>query len=179
MGEAMRIYNPIIGGEESGGLTVNGHIPEKDGIIALSLVLDLIAAEKKPLSEILKNVKEELGVSFAINNYSIRMTDDESKNAMMAKVEKMFNDALQGKTKFGENHEIDADKTLKLRKSMEEYRKGGDGYKFILTDGSSVLVRKSGTEPLVKFYIEATGADAESAQNNSEVLKEQLNRTLA
>lgn len=169
----------LVAGEESGGLTVNGHIPEKDGIIALSLVLDLIATEKKPLSEILKNVKEELGVSFAINNYSIRMTDDESKNAMMAKVEKMFNDALSGKTKFGDNHEIDADKTLTLRKSMEEYRKGGDGYKFILTDGSSVLVRKSGTEPLVKFYIEATGADAKSAQANSEVLKEQLNKTLA
>ncbi len=167
----------LVAGEESGGLTVNGHIPEKDGIIALSLIMDLIATEKKPLSEILKTVKEELGVSFAINNYSIKMTDDESKNAMMAKVENIFNKALEGKTDFGK-YTIDAEKTAQVRRNMEGYRKGGDGYKFILNDGSSVLVRKSGTEPLVKFYIEATGENTDAAYANSEVLKEQLNKIL-
>ncbi len=166
----------LVAGEESGGLTVNGHIPEKDGIVALSLILDLVATERKPLSQILKNVKEELGVSFAINNYSKRMTDDESKNALMAKVEDMYKRVLNGDTAFGE-YQIDAEKTAQLRKNMEQYRKGGDGYKFILTDGSSVLVRKSGTEPLVKFYIEATGKNTEDAKNNSEELKVQLNKT--
>lgn len=167
----------LVAGEESGGLTVYGHIPEKDGIIALSLIMDLIATEKKPFSEILKSVKEELGVSFAINNYSIKMTDDKSKNVMMAKVESLFNQALEGKTEFGK-HTIDVEKTAQVRKNMEAYRKGGDGYKFILTDGSSVLVRKSGTEPLVKFYIEATGENTDAAYANSEALKEELNTIL-
>ena len=66
-----------------------------------------------------------------------------------------------------------------LRASMENYRKGGDGYKFILTDGSSVLMRKSGTEPLVKCYIEATGKDANAAKANSDALRQQMDEFFA
>lgn len=169
----------LIAGEESGGLTVNNHIPEKDGIIAISLIMDLIATEKKPISEILKKVKEELGVSYSINNFSKRMTDENAKNAIMAKVENTYNDAMNGKVEFGPMHKIDAKKTADLRASMENYRKGGDGYKFILTDGSSVLIRKSGTEPLVKCYIEATGKDANAAKVNSDALRQQMDEFFA
>lgn len=164
----------LVAGEESGGLTVNGHIPEKDGVIAISLMMDLVATENKPISEILKNVKNELGASYSINNFSKRMTDESAKNAIMAKVEKTYNDAMNGKVDFGTSHKIDTEKTAQLRASMENYRKGGDGYKFILTDGSSVLMRKSGTEPLVKCYIEATGKNAEDAKANSDLLRAQM-----
>ena len=92
----------------------------------------------------------------------------------MAKVEQLYNDAMNGKTALGATHEIDAEKTAELRARMESQRKGGDGYKFILTDGSSVLLRKSGTEPLVKCYVEATGEDAEAAKKNSDVLASQM-----
>lgn len=169
----------LVAGEESGGLTVNGHIPEKDGVMAISLMMDLVATEGKPLSEILKDVKAGLGASYAINNFSKRMTDESAKNAIMAKVEAMYNDAMEGKVDFGPAHKIDAQKTAELRASMEAYRKGGDGYKFILTDGSSVLMRKSGTEPLVKCYIEATGENAEAAKANSEVLRAHMDEFFA
>lgn len=165
----------LVAGEESGGLTVNGHIPEKDGIIAISLMMDLVATEGKPISEILKNVKEELGVAFSINNFSKKYKENPEKmDAVMAKVEQLYNDAMNGKTALGATHEIDAEKTAELRARMEAQRKGGDGYKFILTDGSSVLLRKSGTEPLVKCYVEATGEDAEAAKKNSDVLASQM-----
>ena len=169
----------LVAGEESGGLTVNSHIPEKDGIIAISLMMDLVATEKKPISEILKNVKNELGVFYSINNFSKRMTDESAKNAIMAKVENTYNEAMNGKVDFGTAHKIDAKKTADLRASMENYRKGGDGYKFILTDGSSVLMRKSGTEPLVKCYIEATGKDANAAKANSDALRQQMDEFFA
>lgn len=161
----------LVAGEESGGLTVNDHIPEKDGIIAISLMMDLVATEGKPISEILKNVKEELGVAFSINNFSKKYKENPEKmDAVMEKVEQLYNGAMNGKTALGSTHEIDAEKTAELRARMEAQRKGGDGYKFILTDGSSVLLRKSGTEPLVKCYVEATGEDAEAAKKNSDTL---------
>ena len=161
----------LVAGEESGGLTVNGHIPEKDGIMAISLMMDLVATEGKPISEILKNVKEELGIAFSINNFSKKYKDDPAKmDIVMAKVEQLYNDAMNGKTKLDDSHEIDANATAELRARMEAQRKGGDGYKFILTDGSSVLLRKSGTEPLVRCYVEATGNDADAAKENSTAL---------
>jgi len=166
----------LVAGEESGGLTVNGHIPEKDGILAVSLILDLVATEKKPLSEILADVKAGLGKSFVLDNFSQRLTDDEAKNAMMAKFKSVYDDAINGKVDFGKDHKIDAEKTLKHQKEMEHYKKGGDGVKLLLTDGSSVLVRKSGTEPLVKFYIEAVGKTPQEAEANKCSIREQVNK---
>ena len=98
----------------------------------------------------------------------------EKMDTVMANVEQLYNDAMNGKTKLGDSHEIDAAATAELRARMEAQRKGGDGYKFILTDGSSVLLRKSGTDPLVKCYIEATGENAEAAKKNSDVLAKQM-----
>ena len=165
----------LVAGEESGGLTVNGHIPEKDGIIAISLMMDLVATEGKPISEILADVKEKLGVSFSINNFSKKYKENPEKmDLVMKKVEAMYEDAMTGFVDFGESHKIDIAKTADARMKMEAQRKGGDGYKFILTDGSSVLFRKSGTEPLVKCYIEATGEDASAAKANSDFLAKQM-----
>ena len=92
----------------------------------------------------------------------------------MKKVEAMYEDAMTGFVDFGESHKIDIAKTADARMKMEAQRKGGDGYKFILTDGSSVLFRKSGTEPLVKCYIEATGENASAAKANSDFLAKQM-----
>lgn len=165
----------LVAGEESGGLTVNGHIPEKDGIMAIALMMDLVATEGKPISEILADVKEELGVSYSINNFSKKYKDHPEKmDSVMKRVEAMYEDAMTGLVDFGESHKIDIAKTADARMKMEAQRKGGDGYKFVLTDGSTVLFRKSGTEPLVKCYIEATGENPKSAQENSEILAKQM-----
>ena len=159
----------LVAGEESGGLTVSGHIPEKDGIIALELIMDLVAAEGKPLSEILEKVKSSLGVHYSSALISRKMLDNSEKEAVMRKIASLYNEVKDdGKIDiFGSQYKVDREKTLAQRETMESFREGGDGYNFILEDGSSLLFRKSGTEPLVKSYIEAQGDTKEEAQKKS------------
>ncbi|MCQ2739419.1 MAG: hypothetical protein MJ237_04240 [bacterium] len=164
----------LVAGEESGGLTVNGHIPEKDGILAVLLMMDLVATENKPISQILKEVKDSLGVHFNINNFSQKFERSEAgeaaKDAVMNKVSDFYNKVMEGEANLG-NYKVDAIKTAEVRKNMETYREGGDGYKFILEDGSTVLLRKSGTEPLIKCYIESTGKNEQEAVDKSKELE--------
>ena len=171
----------LVAGEESGGLTVNGHIPEKDGIIATALIADLVATEGRPVSEILKDVKASLGVSYAINNFSKKFPDDATKDAVMKRVYRTWFDTIHYQDRendFDSTHKVDRNATLIADSDMRQYKDGGDGHKFVLTDGSTVLVRKSGTEPLVRCYIEATGKDADAAKTNSEVLKARVDELL-
>ena len=165
----------LVAGEESGGLTINGHIPEKDGIIALLMMLDLMATEGKPISQILKETKENIGVEFRIDSFSKKLSKESDKDAIMQRMEDIYKAALKGQTKFG-NFEIDTAKTKECLSSMEEYKHGGDGIKLYFTDGSNVLVRKSGTEPKVKAYIETYSKDAETADNNVSELRKQLDK---
>ena len=165
----------LVAGEESGGLTINGHIPEKDGIIALLTILDLVATEKKPLSEILQNVKENLNTQFRAQTFNKTLKEESDKAVIMQRMEDIYNSALEGNTTFG-NFEIDVERTQENRNSMEHYRKGGDGVKLYFTDGSSVLVRKSGTEPKVKAYIETYNDSANVADNNVDELRKELDR---
>ncbi len=165
----------LVAGEESGGLTVNGHIPEKDGIIALLLMLDMVASENKPISQILKETKEVSGVQFRAYNFDKKFSDEASKETIMKKMHGIYTNALRGDTKFGD-FEIDIDKTKANMTEMENYKKGGDGVKLYMTDGSSVLVRKSGTEPKVKAYIITYHKNADIADKNVTKLKEELDK---
>ncbi len=164
----------LVAGEESGGLTINKHIPEKDGIIALLLMLDLVATEKKPISEILENIKKDLNTEFRAHSINKKLEKEEDKAIVMSRMEAIYNDALEGKDSFGKNYKIDVERTEENRNEMERYKKGGDGVKLYLTDGSSVLVRKSGTEPKVKAYIEVANKDAQVANNTIKELKEEV-----
>lgn len=165
----------LVAGEESGGLTVNRHIPEKDGIVALSLMLDLVASEGKPISEILKDVKESMPKTYVSSKFNKKLESEEDKAIIMARAEKMFNDVKEAKNfYFDENHTIDRQKTIEHAEKMEKYKKGGDGVMLVLDDDSTVLVRKSGTEPLVKCYIEASGETPDMAIENSKQLNEKM-----
>ncbi len=165
----------IVAGEESGGLTTYGNIPEKDGILADFLMLDLVAKENKPIGEILKEVKQKLDNTLYYDSYSIRIKDNKTKERILSKVEKRFNKALEGNTEFGE-HRVDIEKTLQARDNILNYKENGDGYMFTMTDGSTVLIRKSGTEPLLRFYIEATGKNQKHAEENAKNLKGYINK---
>lgn len=146
----------LVAGEESGGLTVAGHIPEKDGILAISLMLDLMAAEKKPISEILKDAKESMSANVNIATSEMTYKKGE-KDLVMKRVDNTYNALVSGKVDFSvfsDIFELDVEKTLENQKLMESYKKGGDGYKLYMTNGSTVLIRKSGTEDKVKAYIE-------------------------
>jgi len=61
MGESMMKKGSILGGEESGGLSIAGHIPEKDGILAAAMIAELVAVEKMPVREILRSLEEKFG----------------------------------------------------------------------------------------------------------------------
>ena len=135
IGALMESEPIIVGGEESGGLSVKGHVPEKDGILACLLMAELVAYEGKSLGKVLKDLQKRAGgiVSDRIN---LRVTP-ERKEQLLAK----FAEGLAG---FGGQNV-----TGVVTK---------DGYKFLLDDGCWVMFRASGTEPVFRCYLEARTA---------------------
>jgi phosphomannomutase len=122
----------LLGGEESGGLGYQHHIPERDGVLNSLLLLELVASVKKPLGQILKEINDELGY-FYYNRIDQHITD-EKKAALLAKLKKGGPTSLAGQP---------------VAKSLDL-----DGYKYYLNDGSWLLLRASGTEPLLRIYAE-------------------------
>ena len=121
-----------IGGEESAGLTIRGHVPEKDGVIAGLLCCEMVAKRGKSLGAQLKELFVKVG-SFFPERQNFRLTDEE-------------------KPKF----------TVKLQTNPAEFAGHKvsqivrtDGLKLVLDDGSWVCYRVSGTEPVVRAYTEA------------------------
>jgi phosphomannomutase len=121
-----------IGGEESAGLTIRGHVPEKDGVIAGLLVAEMVATRGKSLGTQLKELFAKVG-SF----YPVRENFHLTPELKAAFTEKMKADPTE----------------LGGRKVTGVVRK--DGLKVILEDGSWVCYRLSGTEPVVRAYVEA------------------------
>jgi phosphoglucomutase len=122
----------IMGGEESAGMSIRGHVPEKDGIIACLLVAEMVAMQKKPLAQILDDLYAKVG-TYLTRRVNFRLTEAEKVKA----VANMKNDPA----------EIAGFKVKKVVRI--------DGTKCILENDAWVLVRFSGTEPVVRFYAEA------------------------
>ena len=161
----------LVAGEESGGLTVPNHIPEKDGIIAVMLLTDLMAKEQKPLSQILNNLKKEMGIHFEANSFSKTLDDDKKKEEIINRMDALYNEAVIGGNKhFTDNFDIDIERTKAHRQEMINYSGKSDGVKLFFENGSSVLVRKSGTEPKVRGYVEAYGKNDSEALENMQKL---------
>ncbi len=127
----------IIGGEESGGLSIFGHIPEKDGILADLLALETYAIERKPLSDVLNDIMREIGTLHS-DKINVHVKPD--------KKEQLINNLKENPPEYIANMKVTNVLTI-------------DGVKLILRDGSWVLLRPSGTEPLVRFYAEATSIE--------------------
>jgi phosphomannomutase len=138
IGEKMRETQVLIGGEESGGLSVIGHIPEKDGILADMLVAEAIAYEGKPLSQLVEEAIAEADGPLFNKRLDLHL-DDAHKAAVLD-----FYTANPPKQIAG----IDV---------KELGRK--DGIKLYLQEGSWVLLRPSGTEPLMRVYLETNSLD--------------------
>lgn len=138
VGEAMRKFNPIIGGEESGGLSIQGHIPEKDGLLANALVLEAMAYENKSLVELQKDLYDFAGCKFFNDRIDKKLRNIEEIKPVLEK--------FKTKTTFGKYKVIKTD--LK------------DGVKLYLDDNTSwILVRPSGTEPLLRIYFESSSPE--------------------
>jgi phosphomannomutase len=120
-----------IGGEESAGLTIRGHVPEKDGVIAGLLVAEMVASRGKSLGVQLKELFGKVGSFYPVRE-NFRLT---------AEVKAAFTEKMK------------ADPTeLGGRRVAQVVRT--DGLKLILEDGSWVCYRLSGTEPVVRTYTE-------------------------
>jgi alpha-D-glucose phosphate-specific phosphoglucomutase len=133
---AMVEHDALIGGEESGGYAFQGHVPERDGILANLYLLDLMVRTGKKPTELLDALFAKVGAHY-YDRIDIR-TNNEMKAAAKTRLDAVTVDNL---TLGG--HPVTEKVTI-------------DGYKFIMDDGGWLLVRFSGTEPLIRIYTETT-----------------------
>jgi phosphomannomutase len=131
--------NPfLVGGEESGGIAVAGHIPERDGIWIGLIVWEFIAKSGRPLSDLVQEIYDIVG-KFAVERYDLRVTEELKQQ--------IISNCKKGYASFG---------NLKVARTEDM-----DGYKFFFEDESWVMIRPSGTEPVLRVYCEApSSADA-------------------
>jgi phosphomannomutase len=121
-----------IGGEESAGLTIRGHVPEKDGVLAGLLMAEMVATRGKSVGAQLKELFAKVGSFYPVRE-NFRLTAE----AKAAFTEKLKADPA----------ELSGRRVVKVVRT--------DGLKLILEDGSWVCYRLSGTEPVVRAYTEA------------------------
>jgi len=138
IGQLIREDKIALGGEESAGLTIRGHVPEKDGILACLLVAEMTAARGASIGEQVRAMFKKLGREFHPVRENLHLSDEQKANA----IRKAAVDAT----------------TLLGRKVVSVDRT--DGAKFVFGDGSWMLLRLSGTEPLLRLYVEAESAAA-------------------
>lgn len=138
VGEAMRKYNPIIAGEESGGLSIKGHIPEKDGLLANLLILEAMAYYNSTLCGLQEKLYEIVGEHFYNDRIDLKLQNQDEVKPVLEKVK-----TLQTIGRYS------------VKKTDTK-----DGVKLYLDDNSSwILVRPSGTEPLLRIYFESSSLE--------------------
>jgi phosphomannomutase len=121
----------LLAGEESGGIGIRGHIPERDGILVGLLLCEIMVRRKKSLSALVQELLDEYGRHY-FGRIDLHITRDEKQRIM-----KKFNRSIT---------QISGQKVLRVRDI--------DGFQYFV-DGGWLLVRPSGTEPLIRFYAEA------------------------
>ena len=132
----------VLGGEESGGYGIRGHIPERDGILVGLLFAEMIVNTGRTISQLLEDLERKVGPhSYARHDVHMPRDTYESDRVRIL-------DTLR-------------EKQPKTIAGVEVERvRDDDGFKFFLRDGSWVLLRTSGTEPLIRIYAEASSPDA-------------------
>ncbi len=140
VGPKMTETGAVIGGEESGGFGFGMHIPERDGLASGLFLLDLWLSKARRASEVLAELQELAGPSH-YNRIDIRFARegyDAVKSATLARLADEAPTSLAGQT-------------VRDRMALAT----GDGFKFYREDGSWLLIRFSGTEALLRVYVEA------------------------
>jgi phosphoglucomutase len=134
IGPLLRAGKIIIGGEESAGMTIHGHLPEKDGILACLLVAEMIAARNASLMDQLRDLFRRVGSEFWPVRKNLHLPDETQK--------KLSSRLRENFSEFAGHRVAKTDRT--------------DGLKLNFDDGSWVLMRPSGTEPVARIYAEAS-----------------------
>lgn len=128
----------LLGGEESAGLSIHGHVPEKDGILACLLTAEMISARHAPLREQLQDLFRRVGAEFWPVRINLPLSDETAAS---------LKDRLSA-----EFREFIGRRVVRMDRT--------DGLKLHFEDGAWVLLRPSGTEPMVRIYAEASSVQA-------------------
>ncbi len=135
LGELLRTGQFLLAGEESGGLSIRGHVPEKDGILAGLLMLEMVACEGKTLTAVRERLHKKLG-----HFHNARVSQPVERVRQISE--------LEGRLRAKPPLELAGGSVWRVDQS--------DGFKFILRDGSWLGLRSSGTESAFRLYAEAS-----------------------
>jgi phosphomannomutase len=142
IGELMLSEDVLIGGEESGGLSIKGHIPEGDGILMGLLLLEIMADATAPLHELIADLQATVGPTCYARR-DLHLHHAVAKQEMV----KRLTDGAPSRLNQQSVRDVDT----------------RDGVKYRLADDSWLLVRPSGTEPVLRVYAEGPDQDAVDA----------------
>lgn len=135
--ELMLDRDILMGGEESGGLGVKGHIPERDGILLGLLLLEAMTVSGKGLKQLLNETMDEIG-HFHYSRIDRRI-ENTAKEQLIAKLR--------------------SQPPLNIDGRLVAHTNFSDGFKFVFENGDWLLIRPSGTEPVLRLYSEAATPD--------------------
>lgn len=133
----MRTRDILVGGEESGGMGFRDHLPERDGLLSALLVLEAVVASGGTLDALLEDLEAEAGVAF-YRRRDYTVSPDRGRALVAA---------------------LDAAPPERIGVRPVTRRETLDGRKYWLGDGAWVLIRASGTEPVLRVYVEAETAE--------------------
>ena len=131
--EYMVTENVLVGGEESGGIAIKGFIPERDGIWIGLTLWEFMAKTGKSLDELIQEVYDVVG-KFAMARIDLHITEEIKQ--------RVLENCKAGKYSFFGNYKIEKTETL-------------DGFKFLFPNNEWVMIRASGTEPVLRVYSES------------------------
>lgn len=132
--EKFRHTHSLMGGEESGGIAFTQHVNERDGVLSGLLLLEVMAHYRKPLSKIIADLQKEVGPLYFIR---------EDFHLSSAAIQELRN-------------RLSHESPLQIPKFLLKNVGKRDGFKYYFEDGSWLLIRPSGTEPLLRVYAEST-----------------------
>lgn len=133
--ERMLTSQVLVGGEESGGVGYSSHIPERDALLSALYVLEAMVESGKDISELYTNLQQQVNFDSGYDRIDITLANLDHKNQLQKKLETTPLTEIAGKKVVS---------CLAI-----------DGYKYRLEDDSWLLIRFSGTEPLLRLYSEA------------------------
>ena len=137
IGQCLREKGCMLGGEESGGMSIMGHIPEKDGILACLLAAEMLAYSGKSFSDLKREFEQEYGTS-ASQRVDIKV-EEEQAGEITSHMKDYQPTAVAGY------------KAVSINRT--------EGLKVSLEDDSWFLIRPSGTEPLFRLYVESSNKE--------------------